>query len=188
MSIEAHDVVIIGGGIIGISLAYYLAKEGADVCLVEKKNLAMESSGRCAGGIGQSHREEPDLPIAKFSVQLWKSISDEMDMDIEYRQHNNLRLAMNEEHAASLQAMVERERAAVGSMSAFWTGPRRKAACRMFQRSILAVCSALPTGRPTRSSPVWRSLASQSVWALSFTKTGKSPGCRSTGWQGPGRC
>jgi sarcosine oxidase, subunit beta len=111
MSIEAHDVVIIGGGIIGISMAYYLAKDGVDVCLVEKKSLAMESSGRCAGGIGQSHREEPDLPLAKFSVQLWKSISEEMDVDIEYRQHNNLRLAMNDEHAASLQAMVERERA-----------------------------------------------------------------------------
>ncbi len=111
MSIEAHDVVIIGGGIIGISLAYYLAKEGVDVCIVEKKQLAMGSSGRCAGGIGQSHREEPDLPLAKFAVQLWKSISEEMDIDIEYRQHNNLRLAMNEAHAASLQAMVERERA-----------------------------------------------------------------------------
>jgi sarcosine oxidase subunit beta len=111
MSVEAHDVVIIGGGIIGISIAYYLAKEGVDVCLVEKGNLAMASSGRCAGGIGQSHRAEPDLPIAKYAVQLWKAISGEMDIDIEYRQHTNLRLAMNEKHAADLQAMVEREKA-----------------------------------------------------------------------------
>ncbi len=111
MSNETHDVVIIGGGIIGVSLAYFLAKEGVDVCIVEKKNIGLESSGRCGGGIGQSHREEVDLPIAKFSVKMWKSISEEMDIDIEYRQHSNLRLAMNEAHAEKLQAMVERERA-----------------------------------------------------------------------------
>ncbi|MFH2037978.1 MAG: FAD-dependent oxidoreductase, partial [Chloroflexota bacterium] len=110
MSVEAHDVVIIGGGIIGISMAYYLAKEGVDVCIVEKGNIAMASSGRSAGGIGQSHRKEPDLPIAKYAVQMWKSISAEMDIDIEYRQHNNLRLAMNEKHAEELLAMVAREK------------------------------------------------------------------------------
>jgi sarcosine oxidase, subunit beta len=110
MSIEAHDVVIIGGGIIGISMAYFLAKEGVDVCIVEKGDIAMASSGRCAGGIGQSHREVPDLPIARLAVKMWEKISAEMDMDIEYRQHNNLRLAMNEKHAEELLAMVERER------------------------------------------------------------------------------
>ena len=110
MSIEAHDVVIIGGGIIGISMAYYLAKEGVDVCIVEKGNIAMASSGRCAGGISQTHREEPELPIAKYAVQMWKAISAEMDVDIEFRQHNNLRLAMNEKHAEELLSMVEREK------------------------------------------------------------------------------
>jgi sarcosine oxidase subunit beta len=111
MTNETHDVVIIGGGIIGVSMAYFLAKEGVDVCIIERKNIGLESSGRCGGGIGQSHREMVDLPIAKYSVQMWKSISTEMDIDIEYRQHNNLRLAMNEGHAARLKAMVEREQA-----------------------------------------------------------------------------
>ncbi len=111
MSNETHDVVIIGGGIIGLSMAYFLAKEGVDVCIVERKNIGLESSGRCGGGIGQSHREEPDLPIAKYSVEMWKLISAEMDIDIEYRQHSNLRLMMNENHAAKLKAMVEREKA-----------------------------------------------------------------------------
>ncbi|HSQ18370.1 MAG TPA: FAD-binding oxidoreductase [Anaerolineales bacterium] len=109
MSIEAHDVVIIGGGIIGLSTAYYLAKSGLDVCILEKQGVALGSSGRCAGGIGQSHREPPDLPIARFAVQQWQAISADMDIDIQYRQHSNLRLAMNEAHMANLLAMVERE-------------------------------------------------------------------------------
>ncbi len=109
MSIEAHDVVIIGGGIIGLSTAYYLAKAGLDVCIIEKQGVALGSSGRCAGGIGQSHRAPPDLPIAKFAVEQWQAISAEMDIDIQFRQHSNLRLAMNEAHMADLLAMVERE-------------------------------------------------------------------------------
>ncbi len=108
---EVHDIVVIGGGIVGASMAYYLAKEGQDVCVVEKGFVGSESSGRCAGGIGQSHREPPDLPLAMLSVQLWKNLSAEMDEDIEYRQHGNLRLAWHDEHAAKLKAMVERERA-----------------------------------------------------------------------------
>jgi sarcosine oxidase subunit beta len=109
VSIEAHDVVIIGGGIIGLSTAYYLAKAGLDVCIIEKQGVALGSSGRCAGGIGQSHRAPPDLPIAKFAVEQWQAISAEMDIDIQFRQHSNLRLAMNEAHMADLLAMVERE-------------------------------------------------------------------------------
>ena len=109
MDLEAHDVLIIGGGIIGTSLAYFLAKEGVDVCLLEKRTIGIESSGRSAGGIGQSHRKVQDLPIAQYSVKMWKAISAEMDIDIEYRQHSNLRLAMNEKHAEELLAMVKRE-------------------------------------------------------------------------------
>jgi sarcosine oxidase subunit beta len=111
MTSEVHDIVIIGGGIVGASTAYYLAKEGQDVCVVEKGFIGSESSGRCAGGIGQSHREPPDLALAMRSVQLWKNLSADLDVDIEYHQQGNLRLAWNEEHVARLKAMVERERA-----------------------------------------------------------------------------
>lgn len=111
MSNDTHDVVIIGGGLIGLSIAYFLAKEGTHVCIVEKKNIGLESSGRCGGGIGQSHREVPDLPIAMYSMQMWKLISSEMDIDIEFRQHSNLRLILNKQLDIELKAMVEREKA-----------------------------------------------------------------------------
>ena len=111
MSGEAYDVVIIGAGIAGISTAYFLAKAGQRVCVVEKSVIGHESTGRCAGNICQSHRPPADLPIAMRAVQLWKQLLQESELDFEYREQGNVRLAWNEEHAAKLKAMVERERA-----------------------------------------------------------------------------
>ena len=111
MSGEAYDVVIVGAGIAGISTAYFLAKAGQRVCVVEKSVIGHESTGRCAGNICQSHRHPADLPIAMRAVQLWKQLLQESELDFEYREQGNVRLAWNEEHAAKLKAMVERERA-----------------------------------------------------------------------------
>ena len=111
MARQSYDVVIIGAGIAGIATAYFLAKAGQRVCVLEKSVIGHESTGRCAGNIGQSHRPPPDLPIAMRAVQLWKQLLQESELDFEYRQQGNVRLAWNEEHVAKLKAMVERERA-----------------------------------------------------------------------------
>lgn len=111
MGRETHDVVIVGAGIAGTSIAYFLAKAGQKVCIVEKSVLGHESTGRSAGNIGQSHRPPPDLPLAMRAVQLWKQLLQESDLDFEYRQHGNVRLAWTDKHVADLKAMVKRERA-----------------------------------------------------------------------------
>lgn len=111
MTQHTHDTIVIGGGIIGIATAYYLARAGHDVCLLERGTIGGESSGRAAGNIGQSHRPPPDLPIMRRAVELWKTLYAGADIDFEYRQQGNLRLMMNEEHAARLAAMATREQA-----------------------------------------------------------------------------
>ena len=112
MGKEVHDIVIIGAGIMGTSLAYFLAKAGQDVCVVDKGVVGGESSGRSAGGVRQNHRPPAELSLAMRSVQLWKMLAEESDLDFEYRQHGNLGLAWNEEDVADKMAMVERQRAA----------------------------------------------------------------------------
>ncbi|MBN1315728.1 MAG: FAD-binding oxidoreductase [Anaerolineales bacterium] len=108
---DIFDVVIIGGGLIGVSAAYFIACAGHKVCVVEKGVVGGEASGRSGGGIGQSHRTPEELPLAMHAVELWKQFFKNGNIDFEYRQHGNLRLAWSEEDVQVMKAMVKREQA-----------------------------------------------------------------------------
>ena len=110
MTIGKADVIIIGSGIIGNSAAYYLAKKGLSVIVLEKsKNLGDGGSSRNGGGVRQSGRDKRELPLAMYAVQnLWPGLSDELDMDVEYYQEGNLRLGKTQAHLDILQGIVDR--------------------------------------------------------------------------------
>jgi sarcosine oxidase subunit beta len=66
---DVAEHVIIGGGIAGCSLAYFLAKKGVrDIILLEKDYLASKETGICPGGIRQQHTNELCAHLAKKSV------------------------------------------------------------------------------------------------------------------------
>lgn len=110
MCTETHDVVIIGGGIVGLSLAYFLARAGLDACVIERNDIGAESTGRCAGIIGQGHRQAPDQSLVMRAMELWKRFASESELDFEFRQHGTVSLAWNDQHAAEWQDMAARER------------------------------------------------------------------------------
>ena len=58
------DVVVIGGGIIGVFTAYYLAQRGVSVALVEKGRIGAEQSSRNWGWCRQQNRDARELPMA----------------------------------------------------------------------------------------------------------------------------
>lgn len=93
----AADVIVIGGGIVGLSTAYYLAKRGKHVVLLEKGRLAWEQSSRNWGFIRQQGRDPAELPMAALSNRIWRGIAQELDADIEWCQGGNLALAQNED-------------------------------------------------------------------------------------------
>jgi len=103
------DVIIIGGGIIGCSTAYYLAKKGKTVIVLEKGNkIGYGGSGRNGGGVRQSGRDKRELPLAMYGVQnLWPHLSEELGADVEYYQRGNLRLGKTEEHLKILQGLTD---------------------------------------------------------------------------------
>ena len=68
---EAVDVAIVGGGVIGVFAALYLARRGKRVLLCEKGRIAGEQSSRNLGWIRQQGRDEAELPIMMKSRQLW---------------------------------------------------------------------------------------------------------------------
>jgi len=88
------EVVIIGGGIQGISLAYHLARRDlTDVCLVEMKTLGSGSSGRSAAIIGHAFPTENALPLTELSFAALMRFQDELDADPGYEPIGCLLLA-----------------------------------------------------------------------------------------------
>jgi sarcosine oxidase subunit beta len=110
MGTETHDIVIIGGGIVGLSLACFLARAGLDACVVERNDIGGESTGRCAGIIGQGHRRAPDQSLVMRAMELWKRFASESELDFEFRQHGTVSLAWNDQHAVEWRDMAARER------------------------------------------------------------------------------
>ncbi|MCX8957800.1 NAD(P)/FAD-dependent oxidoreductase [Erwinia psidii] len=82
---EQADVVVIGGGIIGTSVAYELAKRGVSVALFEKGVMAGEQSGRNWGWVRQQNRDLYELPMAMYSLQRWSELGDEIGKDVGFR-------------------------------------------------------------------------------------------------------
>ena len=107
------DVIIIGGGVIGCATAYYLAKAGSSVIVLEgSDHIGDGGSSRNGGGVRQSGRAPRELPLAMYGIRnLWPTLSEELEVDCEYHQDGNLRLGKNEKHAQILTGLADRARA-----------------------------------------------------------------------------
>lgn len=101
----AADVVIIGAGIIGITTAWFLAKQGIKVLVCDKGRVAGEQSSRNWGWIRQQGRDEAELPIMMESLKIWadlsKKIAKEQGVDIGFRREGSLYLCENEAELAN---------------------------------------------------------------------------------------
>src|SRR6186713_2257831 len=97
----AVDVAIIGGGIVGCSAAYFLARAGVRVALFEKGRIAGEQSGRNWGWVRQQGRSPVELPMMLRSLRLWLEMRDELG-DIGFVQGGSLYLAEGETGLAQL--------------------------------------------------------------------------------------
>ncbi|TPK44722.1 FAD-binding oxidoreductase [Mesorhizobium sp. B2-5-4] len=81
----AVDAVVIGGGIVGSAAAYFLAKRGISVALIEKGHVGAEQSSRNWGWCRQQNRDERELPLAGISMQLWDELRQETGRDLGFR-------------------------------------------------------------------------------------------------------
>jgi len=92
------DVVVVGGGAIGTSVAYYLSKKGLDVCSIERKGIADGTSGRCDGRVIVYDQVPGDsCRLAKMSLDMFPTLSDELGFDINWSQKGTILFAENEQ-------------------------------------------------------------------------------------------
>ena len=94
------DVVVIGGGIVGVSAAYYLARRGVSVALVEKGRIGAEQSSRNWGWCRQQNRDARELPMATTALALWDRLAEETGHDLGFRRCGLLYLSDDEAQLA----------------------------------------------------------------------------------------
>ena len=111
------DVVIVGGGVIGCSIAYHLAAAGASVTLFERNEVAGEASGAAAGmlaPLSESPRPGPFVELCLASLRLFPALADalreETGIDIEYLPSGILRVALTEDEERELRHRLEWQR------------------------------------------------------------------------------
>ncbi len=108
---RAFDAVIIGGGILGVSIAYELARAGmTKICVLERKYLASGSSGRCGGGFRQQWSTEANTTLAMASVKRLEGLEEELGYRTEFYQGGYLILAHTEEEERQFEKNVAMQR------------------------------------------------------------------------------
>lgn len=105
------EIVIVGGGIVGTTTAYWLAAEGHGVLLLEAHTIAAMGSGWSLGGVRQSGRDPAELALARAAVALWPSLEERLGHDVEYRKRGNVRLARTPDEVEVIRGMVRDQRA-----------------------------------------------------------------------------
>lgn len=91
---------VIGGGVVGSSIAWHLARRGASVTLLEARSIAAVASGASAGGVRQQGRDPREMPLAIAAIARWKNLEDELQADLHYYRHGHLQVYENEEGVA----------------------------------------------------------------------------------------
>lgn len=91
------SVVVIGGGIIGVSTLYHLAKRGvADAVLLERKKLASGTTWHAAGIVGQLRESKAQTELSKYTARLFLDLEEETGQGTGYKQNGTIHLALSD--------------------------------------------------------------------------------------------
>src|SRR5712692_2666331 len=101
------DIVIIGAGAVGASIAYHLARRGArDVVVLEREMVGSGSTSKAAGGIRVQFGTRVEIEFSLRGIEFFKRFEDEMGVPCDYRQEGYLILLFDEADVARYQKYV----------------------------------------------------------------------------------
>lgn len=119
---DTADAVVIGGGVMGCSLAYHLARMNLRVTLCERDALGAQSSGRCAGGVRHQFSSEANVRIQRLAVELLKRFPEEVGFPCDFRQIGYLMLLSTPGEVGSFRRQLSMWHR-VGVREARWVTP-----------------------------------------------------------------
>ena len=103
---SSAEVVVIGGGVIGTSIAFHLAEAGIDVCLLERDQLAGGSTSRAAGGIRAQFSDPLNIAIGLRSIESFERFGERPGAEIDLHQVGYLFLLDREDDVTAFEASV----------------------------------------------------------------------------------
>jgi 4-methylaminobutanoate oxidase (formaldehyde-forming) len=152
-------VIVIGGGIIGCSTAYHLAKFGAkDVLLLERKKLTSGSTFHAAGLVGQLRTSANITRLLKQSVEIYRTLEAETGQATGWKMNGGLRLACNAERMTEIRRQATTARS-FGLDMHLLTPKEALALWPLMDISDLVGAAFLPTDGQANPSDITLSLA-----------------------------
>jgi sarcosine oxidase subunit beta len=103
---ERAEVIVVGGGVMGLSTAFHLAEAGVDVLLVERDELGSGSTCRAAGGVRAQFSDPANIELARRSLAAFERFGQRPGAEIDLRQHGYLFLLDDEADVAAFEAGV----------------------------------------------------------------------------------
>ncbi len=105
---ERAEIVIVGGGVVGLAIAYYLARRDVkDVVVIERGYLAEGASGRNGGGVRQQWSTEINIRLMQESVELCRRFAVDLGVNVWFRQGGYLFLARSAKEVARLERNID---------------------------------------------------------------------------------
>jgi 4-methylaminobutanoate oxidase (formaldehyde-forming) len=160
MSLPSHaQVVVIGGGIIGCSTAYHLARDHkAEVLLLEQGKLTSGSTWHAAGLVGQLRSSASITQVLRYSVDLYKRLDEETGLETGWKMSGCLRLACNEDRWTEYKRLATTARS-FGMEMHLLSPAEVKAMWPLMAVGDLVGASYLPTDGQANPADITQSLA-----------------------------
>ncbi len=160
MTLPVHArIVVIGGGIIGCSTAYHLARDHkADVLLLEQGRLTSGSTWHAAGLVGQLRSSAGVTRVLKYSVDLYKGLAAETGLETGWKMTGCLRLATNQDRWTEYRRLATTAKS-FGMEMHLITPAEVKRMWPLMEVSDLVGASWLPTDGQASPSDITQSLA-----------------------------